>query len=102
MVVTGNVGVENDPPACRPAVTAATEAIHYTTYMKPRDLLRYRGRPVRVYLYDGVAFEGVFQTEVLSEKAVSVCLAHDRRDVALRIEDIVDVLPPSCTAAGVL
>jgi ribosome maturation factor RimP len=63
--------------------------------MKPRDLLRYRGRPVRVYLYDGVAFEGVFQTEVLSESAVSVSLEHERSDVALTIDDIVDVLPPS-------
>jgi len=63
--------------------------------MKPRDLLRYRGRPVRVYLYDGVAFEGVFQTDVLSESAVSVSLEHERSDVALTIDDIVDVLPPS-------
>lgn len=64
--------------------------------MKPRDLLPYRGRPVRVYLYDGLAFEGIFQTEVLSERAVSVSLADGRaRDVALTIEDIVDVLPPS-------
>jgi hypothetical protein len=63
--------------------------------MKPRDLSRYRGRPVRVYLYDGVAFEGVFQTEVLSESAISVSLAYERSDVALTIEDIVDVLPPS-------
>jgi hypothetical protein len=63
--------------------------------MKPRDLLQYRGRPVRVYLYDGVAFEGVFGTEPLSESAISVSLAYDLRDVALRIEDIVDVLPPS-------
>jgi hypothetical protein len=63
--------------------------------MKPRDLVRYRGRPVRVYLYDGVAFDGVFKPEVLSESAVSVCLEYDRRDVALTIEDIVDVLPPS-------
>jgi len=63
--------------------------------MKPRDLLRYRGRPVRVYLYDGVALDGVFQTEVLSESAVSVSLEYERRDLALTIEDIVDVLPPS-------
>ncbi len=83
------------------AVTAATERIRYHWGMKPRDLRRYRGRPVRVYLYDGVAFEGVFQTEVLSESAVSVSLEHDRRDVALRIEDIVDVLPPSSGAIGV-
>jgi hypothetical protein len=67
--------------------------------MKPRDLLRYRGRPVRVYLYDGVAFDGVFQTDVLSETAVSLCLEDDRRDVALMIEDIVDVLPPSSGTA---
>jgi hypothetical protein len=67
--------------------------------MKPRDLLRYRGRPVRVYLYDGVAFDGVFQTEVLSETAVSLSLEDDRRDVALMIEDIVDVLPPSSGTA---
>jgi hypothetical protein len=66
--------------------------------MKPRDLLPYRGRPVRVYLYDGVAFDGVFQTEVLSESAVSVSLEYDRCDVALKIEDIVDVLPPSTRA----
>lgn len=66
--------------------------------MKPRDLLQYRGRPVRVYLYDGLAFEGVFQAEVLSESATSVSLENDRRDVALRIEDIVDVLPPSSGA----
>jgi hypothetical protein len=66
--------------------------------MKPRDLLRYRGRPVRVYLYDGVAFDGVFQTEVISESAVSVWLEYERRDLALAIEDIVDVLPPSSGA----
>ncbi len=76
-------------------MTAATEPTGYTRSMKPRDLLRYRGRPVRVYLYDGVAFDGVFGTEVLSESAESVCLEYDRREVALRIEDIVDVLPPS-------
>ncbi len=63
--------------------------------MKPRDLLRYRGRPVRVYLYNGSAFDGVFGTEILSESAVSVSLAFDRRDLALTIEDIADVLPPS-------
>ena len=63
--------------------------------MKPRDLSRYRGRPVRVYLYDGVAFEGVFATEVLSESATSVSLQNERLGVALTIEDIVDVLPPS-------
>jgi hypothetical protein len=67
--------------------------------MKPRDLLPYRGRPVRVYLYDGVAFDGVFQTEVLSESAVSVNLAYDRHALSLNIEDIVDVLPPSSGAA---
>jgi hypothetical protein len=67
--------------------------------MKPRDLMGYRGRAVRVYLYDGVAFDGVFQTEVLSESAVSVSLENERRDVALRIEDIVDVLPPSTRTA---
>ncbi len=61
--------------------------------------MRYRGRPVRVYLYDGVAFDGVFQTEVLSDSAVSVSLEYERRDVALTIEDIVDVLPPSSEAA---
>ncbi len=77
------------------AVTAATESTRYNFFMKPRDLVRYRGRPVRVYLYDGVAFDGVFKPEVLSESAVSVCLEYDRRDVALTIEDIVDVLPPS-------
>jgi hypothetical protein len=63
--------------------------------MKPRDLQRYRGRPVRVYLYDGNAFEGVFHTEILSESVISVALEHELREVALRIEDIVDVLPPS-------
>ncbi len=80
-------------------VTSATDQIRYTDGMKPRDLLRYRGRPVRVYLYDGVAFDGVFQTDVLSETAVSLCLEDDRRDVALMIEDIVDVLPPSSGTA---
>jgi len=63
--------------------------------MKPRDLMRYRGRPVRVYLYDGVAFDGVFAPEPLNDSAVLVSLEYDRRDVALKIEDIVDVLPPS-------
>ena len=63
--------------------------------MKPRDLSRYRGLPVRVYLYDGAALEGVFGSEILSESAISVLLADERRDVDLRIEDIVDVLPPS-------
>jgi hypothetical protein len=67
--------------------------------MKPRDLMSYRGRAVRVYLYDGVAFDGVFQTEVLSESAISVSLENERRGVALRIEDIVDVLPPSTHTA---
>ena len=43
--------------------------------------------------------DGVFQTEVLSESAISVSLANERRDVALRIEDIVDVLPPSTHSA---
>ncbi len=81
------------------AVTAATESARYTRNMKPRDLMRYRGRPVRVYLYDGVAFDGVFQMEVLSDSAVSVCLEYERRDLALAIEDIVDVLPPSTRAA---
>ncbi len=76
-------------------MTDATEPTSYNENMKPRDLLRYRGRPVRVYLYDGVAFEGVFATEILSERAVSVSLEYDRHQLALRIEDIVDVLPPS-------
>jgi hypothetical protein len=76
-------------------VTGATNATRYNLGMKPRDLVPYRGRPVRVYLYDGLAFDGVFQTEVLSESAVSVSLEYDHRGVALRIEDIVDVLPPS-------
>jgi hypothetical protein len=83
------------------AVTAATESPRYNYTMKPRDLMRYRGRPVRVYLYDGVAFDGVFQTEVLSDSAVSVCLEYERRDLALAIEDIVDVLPPSTRSAQV-
>ena len=81
-------------------MTVATEATRYNQDMKPRDLMGYRGRAVRVYLYDGVAFDGVFQTEVLSESAISVSLENERRDVALRIEDIVDVLPPSNHAAG--
>ncbi len=57
--------------------------------------MRYRGRPVRVYLYDGVAFDGIFATEPLSDSAILVSLEYDRADVALKIEDIVDVLPPS-------
>jgi hypothetical protein len=80
-------------------VTSATDLISYNPGMKPRDLMRYRGRPVRVYLYDGVAFDGIFAPEVLSDSAVSVCLEYERRDVALTIEDIVDVLPPSTGAA---
>ncbi len=80
-------------------MTSATESTRYNPGMKPRDLIRYRGRPVRVYLYDGVAFDGVFATEVLSDSAVCVSLEYERRDVALTIEDIVDVLPPSSDAA---
>lgn len=67
--------------------------------MKPRDLLPYRGRPVRIYLYDGVALDGVFGAELLGESAVLVNLAYDRHALALNIEDIVDVLPPSSGAA---